>query len=202
MNFKNEAQAAAPAQDAAPSQGHVENNAPAYSPTYSPALHDVPASMDFNIDESKMKSKFNFISKSRKATKRKAPEMNTSADYMGYQMKFLKSPKLFTLTDAVHIRKSKFSYHLKDISDKNYDQLNIALQEVGTKPDPKLTDGREQYLRSDTKLIIKENTNQIISTIDSTEYRKANIKICLQGRKEKNDIIYPIWKLAEINCIV
>jgi hypothetical protein len=230
MHYKIEAQAApaqnaAPAQDAAqdaaPSQGHVENNghapthapthapayAPTYSPTNSPAPHYVPASKILKIDdktfddndESKNQSKFQ---SSRKATKRKAPEMNTSADYMGYQMKFLKSPKLFALTDPVHIRKSKFDYHLKDISDKNYDQLNIAMQEVESKPDQKLTDGREKYLRSDTNLKIMDKMSKQISTIPSAEYTTATVKICLQGRKEKNHIIYPIWKLVEIRCIV
>jgi hypothetical protein len=219
MHFKNEAQAAA-----APSQDYVENNgdipthapvyapvyAPTYSPTNSPALHYVPASKVLKIDdktfddndECKNQSKFQNISSSRKATKRKAPEMNTSADYMGYQMKFLKSPKLFKLTDPVHIRKSKFNYHLKDISDKNYDQLNIALQEVESRLDQKLTDGREQYLRSDTNLKIMDKMSKQISTIPSVEYTTATVKICLQGRKEKNHIIYPIWKLVEIRCIV
>jgi len=213
LKIKNEAQAA-PSQAHVEINGHVPTHAPAYAPTYSPAyspaLHYVPASKVLKIDdeefddndECKHQSKCQNISNSRKATKRKAPEMNKSADYMGYQMKFLKSPKLFTLTDPVHIKKSKFNYHLKDISDKNYDQLNIALQEVESRPDQKLTDGREQYLRSDTNLKIMDKMSKQISTIPSVEYTTANVKICLQGRKEKNHIIYPIWKLVEIRCIV
>ena len=51
--------------------------------------------------------------------------LTPSTNYMGYQIQFLKCSKLIELTDPVHIRKSKFNFHVKDISDRDYDILNV-----------------------------------------------------------------------------
>jgi hypothetical protein len=126
--------------------------------------------------------------------------LTPSTDYMGYQMQFLKCPKYIELTDPVHIRKSKFSYHVKDISDHNYNLLNVTLQEVGLKPDGKLSQLRELYLRSDDGLKFRDFRGHEIPSMDLPNYSRAFIKIYIQGRKERDDKNYPIWKLLEIHC--
>jgi len=85
-----------------------------------------------------------------------SPWVSTSRTFRGYQINFLKYPKSIKLRDPVYVRKSKFSYHVKEISDRNYDLLNIVLQEVGTRPDGKLSEHREQYFRSDDGLKFRD----------------------------------------------
>jgi len=117
---------------------------------------------------------------------------------MGYQIQFLKCSKLIELTDPVHIRKSKFNFHVKDISDRDYDILNVNLQEIGTRSDGKLSQLREQYFRSDDGLKFSDFRGHDMPAIGLSNYSRAFIKICLQGRKEKDGKNYPIWKLSEI----
>ena len=130
-----------------------------------------------------------------------SPWVSTPTTFRGYQMNFLKYPKSIKLRDPVYVRKSKFSYHVKDISDRNYDLLNVALQEVGTRPDGKLSEHREQYFRSDDGLKIRDFMGHEIPAMDISNYTMAFIKICVQGRKERDGKNYPIWKLSEIRCI-
>ena len=133
--------------------------------------------------------------------KSSSPGVSTSATYRGYQINLLKYPKSIKLRDPVYVRKSKFSYHVKDISDRNYDLLNVALQEVGTRPDGKLSEHREQYFRSDDGLKFRDFMGHEKPAMELSNYTMAFIKICIQGRKERDDKNYPIWKLSEIRCI-
>jgi len=130
-----------------------------------------------------------------------SPWVSTSRTFRGYQINFLKYPKSIKLRDPVYVRKSKFSYHVKDISDRNYDLLNVALQEVGTRPDGKLSEHREQYFRSDDGLKFRDFMGHEKPAMDISNYTMAFIKICVQGRKERDGKNYPIWKLSEIRCI-
>jgi len=88
-----------------------------------------------------------------------------------------------------------------EIIDRNYEILNIALQEVRTRPNGKLSEHREQYFRSDDGLKFRDFMGHEKPTIELSNYTMAFIKICIQGRKERNGENYPIWKLSEIRCI-
>ena len=120
-------------------------------------------------------------------------QFNEPTTFHGYEINMLKKWIKVTLTN-VDIQKSKFGYHIKNLSDEQK-QL-ISDEFINIHPKLKL-EKNELFLRSHPNMvIIDSNGKQVKDIVDSG--LASLVQIQLQGYKMKDGKILPIWRLNEI----
>ena len=114
--------------------------------------------------------------------------------YHGYEIHMMKNWSILTLT-AVDIKKSKYGYHIKNLTDEQMKIITDGL--VTVHPKLKL-EKREVFLRPHPKVKIIDWYGNELQNVKQLSGPVGQVKIDLQGYKTKNDTILPIWRIHEL----
>jgi len=111
--------------------------------------------------------------------------------YQCYEMKFLKTPILYTISSPINIIKTKYNYLIKDLYQEDIETLNLLFAKINLKLK---TNGKDLYLNGRDVKFIKDN-NEITQFIPDMRWR---IRLMIQGYKTSASCqVTPIWKIDE-----